>query len=156
MSDSDRAGNAGGAAGAASADFAMPISRLGKLSDSQHPPPTRKDGSAPNCDTSALPWARGFEREVLLPPPASSPISVLPMELLVNVFGRLDTRTLTLVIPLVCRRWLSACPLVPAARLDFTFLPQAAALRAERLGSVKIKWLSNIFQMFPQVRAIAV
>ena len=80
----------------------------------------------------------------------TSPIGTLPAELLVLVLAEVDTRTLLLVVPGVCRRWRDACPLVAGVVLDLTFLPEHAALRTERNGRT-VRWLSSIFTRFPQV-----
>jgi hypothetical protein len=107
-------------------------------------------GPASDVAASAV-VARGTGSPPAAADGSTSPIGTLPAELLVLVLAEVDTRTLLLVVPGVCRRWRDACPLVAGVVLDLTFLPEHAALRTERNGSATVRWLSSIFTRFPQV-----
>jgi hypothetical protein len=55
----------------------------------------------------------------------------LPSELLWQIFSELDTPTLLLVVPRVCRRWRAVCGDTPRVRIDLTFFTQSIALKRD-------------------------
>ena len=50
----------------------------------------------------------------------SSPVELLPDEILCLVLSRLDPKTLMIAVPQVCRRWRRVCPCVRQVHLDFS------------------------------------
>ena len=60
----------------------------------------------------------------------------LPQEMLVQVFGHLDTRTVVMILPRVCRRWREACGALVVPRFDLAWacklLESAAELRSTK------------------------
>ena len=55
----------------------------------------------------------------------SSVVDTLPVELLLHVFEHLDTKTLMVVVPGVCRRWRAVCGDTPRVCADLSFLPRS-------------------------------
>eukprot|EP00038_Savillea_parva_P003084 m.120817 g.120817 ORF g.120817 m.120817 type:complete len:621 (+) comp11067_c0_seq1:170-2032(+) len=84
-----------------------------------------------------------------------APIDRIPNEVLAAILTQLDTRTLLLSVPLVCRRWRRTCAMVPNVQLDMTFLSKDARLRHVAARGKTSRWLGAIFALFPQVTSLS-
>ena len=90
----------------------------------------------------------------------SSRFDALPVELLLHVFSFLDTKTLMVAVPAVCRRWREVCGHTPRVRADLSFVQQSlrrAPLPARLLrSSLPLHGLASALQRFKHIESVLI